>query len=346
MPPPARAVALAEPPPRPRIASPPVPAFVAPTATAPRPPHRPRRDRALLVAVASAAALLGVGLYGLVAVGGHQPAALHATRHAPTTTTAPAASSTVPSTAPDTTPTTAPATAQAGGPVSGSTVVVGSGGGGGGGGGGRIPVYLPATIVDPSPVATAVVPSLPLYSAPDAPAPVGHLANPNWLGAPLTLLVTAFQGDWVQAYIPVRPIETVAWFPRADVAISSVPYHITVSISAHELVLYKDNAPVFRAPVATGAPDAPTPTGSFFIAFIVKLTDPWNAYGPYAMGTSDFSNTYYSFEGGPGQVGIHGTNQPWVIGTYASHGCIRLNNNDITTLAQQVVPGTPVEIGP
>ena len=48
------------------------------------------------------------------------------------------------------------------------------------------------------------------------------------------------------------------------------------------------------------------------------------------MGTSAFSNTYYSFDGGPGQVGIHGTNQPWVIGSYASHGCVRLPNNAIT----------------
>ena len=62
------------------------------------------------------------------------------------------------------------------------------------------------------------------------------------------------------------------------------------------------------------------------MAYIVKLTDPGDVYGPYAMGTSAFSNTYYSFDGGPGQVGIHGTNQPWVIGSYASHGCVRLPN--------------------
>jgi lipoprotein-anchoring transpeptidase ErfK/SrfK len=204
----------------------------------------------------------------------------------------------------------------------------------------------PSNITDPSVVATAVVRTLPLYSAPGASKPSRTLANPNYLGAPLVLLVTGFQAGWVQAYIPVRPNETTAWMPAADVAISWVPDHIVISLHARQLTLYHDNVSVFQTSVAPGAPSSPTPTGSFFVAFIVKLTDPTNVYGPYAMGTSAFSNTYYSFDGGPGQVGIHGTNQPWVIGSYASHGCVRLNNNAITTLAQQVLPGTPVEIEP
>jgi lipoprotein-anchoring transpeptidase ErfK/SrfK len=202
----------------------------------------------------------------------------------------------------------------------------------------------PSNVNDPSVIATATVRSLPLYASPGAATPVSTLANPNYLGATVTLLVTGYQPGWVQAYIPVRPNETTRWIPSADVTTSFVDNHIVVSLSARKLTLYQNNAPVFTTAVAPGAPSSPTPTGSFFVAFIVKLTDPGNVYGPYAMGTSAFSNTYFSFEGGPGQVGIHGTNQPWVIGSYASHGCVRLPNNAITTLAQQVVPGTPVEI--
>jgi lipoprotein-anchoring transpeptidase ErfK/SrfK len=172
------------------------------------------------------------------------------------------------------------------------------------------------------------------------------LANPNYLGATLVLLVTGYQDGWVQAYVPVRPNESTAWVPSADVSISFVRDHIVINLSARQLTLYHDNLPVFQTPVAPGAPSSPTPTGSFFVAYIVQVTDAGSAYGPYALGTSAFSNTYYSFEGGPGQVGIHGTNEPWVIGSYASHGCVRLKNDAITTLAQQIVPGTPVEIGP
>jgi len=204
----------------------------------------------------------------------------------------------------------------------------------------------PSVVNDPSVVATATVPSLPLYSAPGAPRPSSSLANPNYLGAKLVLLVTGYQPGWIQAYVPVRPNESTAWIPAGDLTISFVPDHIVVSLSARTLTLYHNNAPVYATPVAPGAPSSPTPTGSFFVAYIVKLTDPGNVYGPYAMGTSAFSNTYYSFEGGPGQVGIHGTNQPWVIGSYASHGCVRLPNNAITAVAQYILPGTPVEIGP
>jgi len=208
------------------------------------------------------------------------------------------------------------------------------------------PPGVPADVHDPSTVATATVSTLPLYASPTAASPVEALPNRNYLGAPLVLLVADIQGSWIETYLPQRPNGSTAWVPASDVTLSSAPCHISVSIVAHQLVLYCNNAQVFDAPVATGAPDSPTPTGSFFVAYIVRLTDPGGAYGPYALGTSAFSNTYYSFEGGPGQIGIHGTNQPWVVGSYASHGCIRLYNNDITTLAQQIVPGTPIEIGP
>lgn len=209
-----------------------------------------------------------------------------------------------------------------------------------------MPEGVPASVTDPSEIATAVVSSLPLYPSPAAASPDGSLPNPNYLGASLVLLVTALQGNWVQTYVPTRPNGATAWVPLGDVTLSSVPCHIVVSLGARQLVLYCHNTAVFETAVAPGAPSSPTPTGSFFVAYIVELTDPGGPYGPYALGTSAFSDTYYSFDGGPGQVGIHGTDQPWVIGSYASHGCVRLTNDAITTLAQQVVPGTPVEIGP
>ena len=224
-------------------------------------------------------------------------------------------------------------------------------------GGGAVPHYSgavapptingsPTNITDPSVVATGIVPTIPMYAAPGAAKPTRTMPLRNNLGAILTLFVTGFQPGWIQAYIPVRPNESTAWIPASDVSISLVTTHIVVSLSARTLTLYRNNVAVFHTPVAPGEPSSPTPTGSYFVAYIVKLTDPGGPYGPYALGTSDFSNTYFSFEGGPGQVGIHGTDQPWVIGTYASHGCVRLPNAAITTLAQQIVPGTPVEIEP
>ena len=39
---------------------------------------------------------------------------------------------------------------------------------------------------------------------------------------------------------------------------------------------------------------------------------------------------------------IHGTNEPWSIGTAASSGCIRMLNQDIVDLYQRTPEGTEV----
>lgn len=41
---------------------------------------------------------------------------------------------------------------------------------------------------------------------------------------------------------------------------------------------------------------------------------------------------------------IHGTNQESLLGTPASHGCIRMGNADVAELFERVAPGTPVEV--
>ena len=50
------------------------------------------------------------------------------------------------------------------------------------------------------------------------------------------------------------------------------------------------------------------------------------------------------FAGGNGRVAVHGTSEPDLIGTSASHGCVRVSNADILRLARLVRPGTPVAI--
>jgi len=47
-----------------------------------------------------------------------------------------------------------------------------------------------------------------------------------------------------------------------------------------------------------------------------------------------------------GEYAIHGTNRPSSIGTYASYGCIRMLNEDIVHLYDQVSVGTRVVVVP
>jgi lipoprotein-anchoring transpeptidase ErfK/SrfK len=45
-----------------------------------------------------------------------------------------------------------------------------------------------------------------------------------------------------------------------------------------------------------------------------------------------------------GVVGIHGTNEPWLVPGRPSHGCIRMRNADITYLARRLPIGSPIVI--
>ena len=84
--------------------------------------------------------------------------------------------------------------------------------------------------------------------------------------------------------------------------------------------------------------------GVNFITDKLETPDPDGAYGPYALGLSAYSDVLTEFAGGAGQVGIHGTNDPSVIGQEVSAGCIRLRNEDIERLVPLLPLGTPVEI--
>ena len=67
-------------------------------------------------------------------------------------------------------------------------------------------------------------------------------------------------------------------------------------------------------------------------------------YGPYAYGLSSHSDSLDEFAGGDAEIGIHGNNDASVLGTDATHGCIRMDNDAITMLAKQLPLGTPVTV--
>jgi len=46
------------------------------------------------------------------------------------------------------------------------------------------------------------------------------------------------------------------------------------------------------------------------------------------------------------QIGIHGTGAPWSIGTRASHGCIRITNENILEFVKHVEVGMPIIVVP
>lgn len=168
------------------------------------------------------------------------------------------------------------------------------------------------------------------------------LANPGPTGGPLTLLVVQSSNGWIEVDLPVRPKGSRGWVSASQVALHDLRYGIRVSTEENTLSLTLNNTVLKTYSVATGTGGTPTPHGAFYLT---ELIAPTNAgYGPYAFGLSAYSDVLTSFGGGPGQIGLHGTEDAASIGKAVSHGCIRMSNADITALAVLLPLGTPITI--
>lgn len=193
-------------------------------------------------------------------------------------------------------------------------------------------------------VATAVTDSVPVYRSPAARDPFKRLSNPTTVGAPLVFLVKSRRRGWEHVYLPIRPDGATGWVKDRDVSLAWNPYSLLARLRRHELILRKNGRVTARFPAAVGRSVLPTPTGRYYVVELLKQPDPSGVYGPYAFGTSAFSKVLYHFGGGPGQIGIHGTDEHGSIGQSVSHGCIRLRNRDIVRLAHVLPLGTPITI--
>ena len=97
---------------------------------------------------------------------------------------------------------------------------------------------------------------------------------------------------------------------------------LRLSLSAQQHLVY---------PIAVGKSATPTPKGRWLIQNKKILTDA----GPFGTHWLGLNNPGY---------GIHGTNQPELIGSAVSGGCIRMHNHNIKDLFDRVRLGTSVII--
>lgn len=177
--------------------------------------------------------------------------------------------------------------------------------------------------------------------------PIAEFANPIASGGPLAFLVEEFDGlDRFRVLLPTRPNGSSGWIDAADVELFRHNYAIRVELDRFTLTLFERDVAIFETTVAVARDNAPTPLGRYYTTELIRPIDPQSAYGAYAYGLSGYSETFEEFAGGPAQLGIHGTNDPDSLGTNVSSGCIRLHNNDIILLVEQIgLPiGVPVEV--
>lgn len=193
--------------------------------------------------------------------------------------------------------------------------------------------------------ADAIVSSVPIYERPGVAVPTGRtLPNPTVEGHKLVFLVREQRGEWLQVQLNTRPNGATAWIRASDVALRTVDNHILIERGAKRLTVFHGDTPIFRASVAPGKASSPTPLGAFYVDILTRPSNPTGPYGPFQVSVTGFSEVYESFGGGNGQIAIHGTNRPELIGQPASHGCVRMRNEDITALIPLARQGTPVVI--
>lgn len=198
-------------------------------------------------------------------------------------------------------------------------------------------------------VAVARTKRVRIYARAGAKRPVATLSQKTRYGARRVFLVDWRRKRWtwpstVRVFVPLRPNGRRGWVRAKDVRFLVNPYHVTVRLHDRRLVVWRRGRVVLRTKIAIGRAMTPTPAGKYYLTELLRQPNPRGAYGPFAFGTSAYSDVLQSFGGGPGQVGIHGTNRPRLIGTEVSHGCIRVPNRTIRRLARMLPLGTPVSI--
>ena len=143
--------------------------------------------------------------------------------------------------------------------------------------------------------------------------------------------VDAAGDQWLHIRIPMKPNGRTGWVPADMLSqLYVVRTQLTISRASKKATLRKNGRVIWQAPVGIGKSGTPTPTGNFWIRELLRGGG--GAYGPWAFGTSAYSNIR-EWRGAP-VVGIHGTNQPGLIPGAPSHGCVRVRNNKISQLVE------------
>lgn len=151
-------------------------------------------------------------------------------------------------------------------------------------------------------------------------------------------------GTWLRVRLPGRPNGHSGWITAKRTKRSSTEWRILVDLSARRVTVYRADRVRRQFRAVVGSPATPTPRGRFFVEEGLALSA-YASGGPYALATSARSRVLREFEGGPGQVAIHGTaNLSGAPGSAVSHGCIRLRTRAITWMARRIGAGVPLTI--
>jgi lipoprotein-anchoring transpeptidase ErfK/SrfK len=158
-------------------------------------------------------------------------------------------------------------------------------------------------------------------------------------------LVKGLRGDARRVKLVTRPV-------RPEVTNDKLGKTIEINLSTNRLTFYNGLKVRKVYPVATGQPSFPTPQGTWEVVY-KRVNPTWTNPDPDGWG----AGMPRQIPPGPGNplgtramslnasgILIHGTYASYSVGSYASHGCIRMLLSDVEALYPQVPIGTPVLI--
>ena len=155
---------------------------------------------------------------------------------------------------------------------------------------------------------------------------------------------------WVKLRLPGRPNDSAGWVNTSRLLLRPTRWRLEVSLARRGVTVYEAGHARRSLSAVVGAPATPTPRGLFSIVHAWP-SDPHEFVGAWVLGLTAHSEVLRSFEGGSGEVGIHGRGGASLLdplGSAASHGCVRLANRAIEWLVRTIgganLPGIPVRI--
>jgi len=124
---------------------------------------------------------------------------------------------------------------------------------------------------------------------------------------------------------------------------------LELNLTRRRLTVYLNNQPLKSYPVAVGKPGWETPVGNFTIKEMIRNPDWINPFTGAVIRAGQSRNPlgrrWIGFwTDGKDWIGFHGTPDPQYIGQAVSHGCVRMKNQDIEELFENVAVGTPVKV--
>ncbi|GAB2898236.1 hypothetical protein GCM10027202_27610 [Microvirgula curvata] len=147
--------------------------------------------------------------------------------------------------------------------------------------------------------------------------------------------------------------------PVPDVQVSETGYHVVINLPQTRLFLYRDGKLDTIYPVAVGKTLTQTPAGEYWVTGIYH-NPAWHVPKSIQAEMKKNGRTVQTVvPAGPNNplgkvfvrfgeprlgLGIHGTNAPSSVPGFRSHGCVRMRNDDVLTLARTVSTDVPVSV--